>query len=558
MAQCGFRTFLSCIVVVAFINPFSGGAVFTQDQESKVVTFIENLLQCRGIVGATVAVVRNGNSWTRGFGVADREANVEVNTSTLFGIGSVTKMFSSALLSLFINETGKYTWQTPVVDVLGKDFKLKDNYVTQHVTIKDLLLHRSGVLMTNLPIYGGFPDELTRAEYVRRLKYIEMGFPSRDKFEYNNMVYAITGRLVEVMAGGDTTWEDLLEARLLKPLGMTRTRVLGKTVWPGQGGMAKAYVQADREIQLSDPKVYGLSPLEAAGAIAASADDMAKWLLVLLNNGKTPEGVQVLSNTRLGEMMTAGIAYAGSSLRPPLYPVSFETYAYGYGWMVGSYRGYRAYFHSGGLHAFITWLGLIPDFKLGVFISTNGPGNRNASLFYRILFYYIVDIIILGQTGSSEQPWLNMTTSCQFPAPWNPPKVTNNPSTQSPVDEGKPFENTKKYVGSYGSYAFGDVQITLNGTGNLTATYGRLQGHLYQLKNSDDDTVALMEASGSLTFLSRPSPGVVNYVKFDFKGGDPNSEGRFQEVHISSVALGEVVPIVFKRGETFSSLSAEH
>jgi CubicO group peptidase (beta-lactamase class C family) len=59
------------------------------------------------VVGATVAVVRSNLTWTRGFGFADREAGINVTTSTLFGIGSVSKAFASALLSLYINDTSK-------------------------------------------------------------------------------------------------------------------------------------------------------------------------------------------------------------------------------------------------------------------------------------------------------------------------------------------------------------------------------------------------------------------------------------------------------------------
>ena len=85
----------------------SQGAVFTPSQVTMLQDFTEHLMECRGIPGLTLAVVKDNETWTRGFGMADKESKRDVSSSTLFGIGSVTKSFTSAILSLFINETGR-------------------------------------------------------------------------------------------------------------------------------------------------------------------------------------------------------------------------------------------------------------------------------------------------------------------------------------------------------------------------------------------------------------------------------------------------------------------
>ena len=56
-----------------------------------------------------------------------------------------------------------YSWETPVVDILGPDFRLGDDYITQHVTLRDLLSHRTGLAPNNIPIFTGSPDSMTRA-----------------------------------------------------------------------------------------------------------------------------------------------------------------------------------------------------------------------------------------------------------------------------------------------------------------------------------------------------------------------------------------------------------
>ena len=81
-----------------------------------------------------------------------------------------------------------------------------------------------------------------------------------------------------------------------------------------------------------------ITPQEAAGAIASSADDMAKWLLLHANKGKTPGGAVLLNETRMREMFSPHISLPSSfsslfNVWKPDFPVTFDTHSYGYGYL---------------------------------------------------------------------------------------------------------------------------------------------------------------------------------------------------------------------------------
>ena len=88
----------------------------------------------------------------------------------------------------------------------------------------------------------------------RRIRYLPVSAPFRDQFEYNNWMYGLTGHVAEVMGGAP--WEELLQTRLLRPLGMLDTRVLGRTVTVEANNFAKPYIQVDNDVVPSDPSIY--------------------------------------------------------------------------------------------------------------------------------------------------------------------------------------------------------------------------------------------------------------------------------------------------------------
>ncbi|XP_046368647.2 penicillin-binding protein 4-like [Haliotis rufescens] len=521
-----------CIVVLLLMFSVSIGSaeVFSDDQASKVAMFVEEVMHCRQVPGLTLAVVKGGETWTRGFGQADIEQGVNVTKDTLFGIGSVTKAFTSTLLAMMLDESnGSLTWTSKVKDVLGPDFAFVDEERTRETTLKDLLTHRTGLQPAVLPLFAGLDHNLTRTDFAKRFRFLPEVKPSRDVFEYNNWGYALLGHIVEVLSG--ESYEATLEKRIFKPLGMNQSRVLGKTISVNEPAMAKPYFDVENELILTDPSIYDIHPGEAAGAIASSAEDMAKWMHFLLRQGVTADNVTLIKSKTLAEVFKSHESIPISqSLSKPKFPVVDLQYGYGYAWFMSTYKGYKQVRHTGGLFSYITWLGLYPDMDFGIFVSANGPGTTDEGITETIISFYISDILI------GDQTWLNSSTACTFPLPWEkmPPSGQNN----SDVTNAE-VECLDCYVGKYGHYLFGDLDVRRGPGSSLELHYNRLSG---SLNTTVDKSTFKLEAWGSFRLFSRPGNATV-LVPVNFHG---INKGKYSQIDL-------IFPhkLTFKRGIGF-------
>ena len=104
----------------------------------------QRALQTFGVPGMAVGIVKDGHLvYAKGFGVRELGKNSPVTPDTLFQIGSNTKAFTAAALSILVDE-GRIHWDDKVIDYLPQ-FRMYDPYVTREFTIRDLLSHRSGL-----------------------------------------------------------------------------------------------------------------------------------------------------------------------------------------------------------------------------------------------------------------------------------------------------------------------------------------------------------------------------------------------------------------------------
>ena len=174
------------------------------------------------VPGLAIAVVQDGRILlTKGYGVRKLGESTPVDERTLFGIASNTKAFTATALGILVEE-GKIRWDAPVIDYLP-GFAMYDPFVTRELTIRDLLVHRSGLGLGAGDLLWWPTSTYDRKEIARRLRYIKPATSFRSAYAYDNVLYLVAGQVIETVSG--QSWEDFVQTRILARVGMTGSTV---------------------------------------------------------------------------------------------------------------------------------------------------------------------------------------------------------------------------------------------------------------------------------------------------------------------------------------------
>lgn len=436
----------------------------TADIDRLVIRTMETF----NVPGIAVAVIKDDKIvHMKGYGVSSIITGQKTDENTLFAIASNSKAFTAATLGILVDE-GKIRWETRVTDIIP-EFRLYNSYVTEDFNIKDLLTHRSG-----LGLGAGdlmlWPDSslFTREEIIHNLRYLKQASPFRTKYDYDNLLYIVAGEIVARVSG--QSWEQFVEQRIMKPLGMDRSSASLKRA-KDMSNIIDAHVPVDGKLQVV-PKYQG-ETLNSAGGIISSVADMSRWVIMLLNNGKYGEGntEQLFSEAIQREMWTPQTILPLRSSGP--YRSHFA--AYGLGWQLTDVAGYMQVSHTGGLNGIVTQVTLIPELKLGIIVFT----NQQEGAAFSAISNTIKDAY-LGLKGSDWVKTFRENTE------WNKTgaqKITDEVwakvEAQSSGNGFRP--DLSSYTGTYLDSWLGEIMITEE-NGKLrfrTAKSPRLRGDMY-------------------------------------------------------------------------------
>lgn len=353
---------------------------------------VDQLLGMSGAPGAAIAIVEDGKVvLAKGYGVRKLGSPEKVHADTLFMIGSTGKAFTATALATLV-DAGKIQWDDRVIDHMP-DFQMYDPWVTREITVRDLLVHRSGLGLGAGDLLMVPRGKLSRAEVVRRLRFIKPATSFRSAYAYDNILYIVAGRLIEVVSG--QSWEDYMRDHVFAPAGLAnatadmarqlsapdRAQPHGRVGGPVRGsGPQKLLDERDRLGQAGAP----------AGLIAASANDLARWLQIQLGEGALPGGGRLFSAEAAREMWTPVTPIPIGSPPPPIEGTKPNYQAYALGWDVRDYRGAKIVWHAGGLFGFTTVVVLIPEKKVGFAIELNSEEiEPRFGLMYELIDHYL-------------------------------------------------------------------------------------------------------------------------------------------------------------------------
>lgn len=336
---------------------------FAQISPIQVDELVNRTIKTFNVPGIAVAIVKDGKVvLAKGYGVKSVETKEKVDANTLFGIASNSKAFTSASLAILVDE-GKIKWDDKVIKYLP-NFTMYNDYVTQEFTIRDLLTHRSGLGLGagDLMIWPDGSDFAVQ-DIIQNLQYLKPVSAFRTKYDYDNLLYIVAGEVIHVVSG--KSWCDFVEERIMKPLEMNNSAASFVRLKDTTNIIAP-HVPIDGKLKVI--KRYKNQLFDAAAGIYSSVNDLSKWAIMQMNNGKYGvENKQLFSEKEHTEMWTPQTTIPINTATP--YNSHFK--AYGLGWFLSDVKGYKEVTHTGGLEGIVTQTTYFPELQLGIIVLTN-------------------------------------------------------------------------------------------------------------------------------------------------------------------------------------------
>jgi CubicO group peptidase (beta-lactamase class C family) len=517
---------------VAVVILLVGVGAFSQtptDPPADLDAYAARVLKEYDVPGMGVAIVKDGKIvLARGYGIRRQGDPTPVDDKTLFGIGSNTKAFTSAALAILADE-GKLTWDDQVIKHLPH-FAMYDPYVTREMTIRDLLTHRSGLGLGAGDLLWWPASDYSREEIVYRFRFIKPVSSFRSRYAYDNVLYLVAGQVVQAASG--MSWDDFIRQRILKPLGMTRSNTTVKEFKPGDN-YAMPFSEVEGKLQQLTP--FAIDNVAPAGSINSSASEMAKWLIVQLDRGAVRGGEngsgRLFSERQSREMWSAQTITPLNDPPPELAPLRANFSAYGLGWGLTEYRGYKTVSHGGGLPGYVSRVMLVPDLKLGVVVLTNQEaGVALAAMTNRILDHYM---------SAQSSDWIGIYKKLALQGRERAAAAEKKQAASRATDS-KPSLALEKYAGRYRDAWYGDVWIAME-NGRLVIRFSHSPLLTGDLEHWQYDTFVArwrdrsLKADAFVTFSLKPD-GSIDQMKMAAVSSQTDFSFDFQDLLFTPVA----------------------
>lgn len=413
------------------------------------------------VPGMAVGIVKDGEVfYAAGHGVREAGKPEPVDTDTLFRIASASKAFTTAALAMLVDR-GEVSWDGAVIDYLP-ELRMHDPWVTAHISLVDLLAHRSGLA----PHAGDLllwpvPNDYGKEDIIRALRYfpLERGF--RRGYTYDNVLYIVAGEVVTRVSG--RSWVEFVDENIMQALDMKRC-FAGRVPRRQMRNLAAPHGVVKGEMQVIERNRIPAEPTKfaPAGGVVCSLSDMLTWLQVQLARGTNPEGGQVFSTEQADRMWAPHNPLGVGNSARELHNTHFN--AYGLGWRLRDVQGYLEVSHTGSLDGWRAHALMVPELDLGIVVLANGSSSAARSAVMYTLEYAFLE---------AERPdWLGYYREQSAPSTTPVETDTVAPAATGAIDTADldaplPPRDLAVYSGLYRDPWFGDVTITAS-PGGLT------------------------------------------------------------------------------------------
>jgi CubicO group peptidase (beta-lactamase class C family) len=409
--------------------------------------FVERVRERFEIPGVSVAIVKDGQVvLAKGYGVRRLGDSARVDADTRFGIASNTKAFTALALGMLVEE-GKVEWDAPVIRYLPW-FQMWDPWVTREMTVRDLLVHRSGLGLGAGDLLWWPASTYTRDEIARRLRQIKPVTSFRTAYAYDNVLYLVAGQVIETVSG--KSWEDFVTERILRPVGMREATVLHSDAG-GQGNVTGTHALVDGKMVAVEP--FLSDNTNPAGGINAGANDMARWMIALLDSGRVGSG-RLWSQRTTRELWDMVTPIRPGNPAPELAPLRANFNGYGLGFFLRDFRGRKMVTHTGGLPGYVSRVAMIPELKLGVAVLQNAEAVGHDVIAWQALDHYL----------GARHDWLASFSTVMTRVD-SMTRAGNQATAASRDSTSKPSLPLARYARTYSDAWYGDVAVAEEGSG---------------------------------------------------------------------------------------------
>lgn len=331
----------------------------------------QNRLKRADVVGMSMGLIVDGEiRHKQNFGYEDKENGINASSKTQYKIGSISKVFT-ALALLKLQEEGKVDINNSILQYIP-ELAIKSSFNEENtLLIKDILSHSSG--LPSDMFNGLFSKEPQDFEWtLHKVNQQFMASYPKYEFSYSNLGYGFLGELISRISG--ETYVDYMRKEVFEPLGLNDTYVFN-----GEETLSKAYIKK----KLYEPDMIRD---KAAGSVVSTVDDMLKFLLFFINEGKS-NGKQFLSKESMSLLEVNFLE--GNVVESP-FNYSLGLFIHPCKILEGSLSESDTLIeHGGDTNAFHASFGYLKHKKLGAVLLTNSKNGGRVNNVITLMNHYL-------------------------------------------------------------------------------------------------------------------------------------------------------------------------